>query len=323
MSTACVTTLTSRRVATRLADAFMEGEHHLRVTGAAAFESDPPSWRFEAWFEEAPDLGEFTRTVARFLGDEAIGLDFDHRLVADDDWVRRSLEDLPPVRAGRFVVHGAHDAAKVRSNEVALPIEASMAFGTGHHPTTLGCLLALDRWVARRAAARRRGRRRREPRMIDIGCGTGVLGLAVAKSAKLEVDAGDVDPDSVRIARENARLAGQSARMRVVCAAGTRHPTLGRASTYDLIAANILAEPLAALAQEIRRVAAPGATVILSGLLAWQARKVAGAYLARGFRLVSTRRIGDWTTLVVAAPGVRRGGRGHAGAPVVRPGGAL
>jgi ribosomal protein L11 methyltransferase len=306
MPTHLVTAATSERLATCLADALMEGEHHLPVSAAGAFEQAPPLWRFEAWFTAAPDLGEFTRTAARILGPEAADIRFDHRQVDDADWVAKSLEDLPPVRAGRFVVYGAHDRVKLRPNDVNLEIEASMAFGTGHHATTLGCLLALDRWVARQRATARPGPRRARRAILDIGTGTGVLALAIVKTTPRDAVAGDIDRESVRIARANARLAGAAHRVRVVEAAGIAHASIRARAPYPLVVANILARPLVALATDIARITVPGGTVILSGLLAWQARLVEAAYRMRGLHLVRRRIIGDWATLELARGRRRR-----------------
>jgi ribosomal protein L11 methyltransferase len=304
-----VTALMAEALATKLADALMEGEHHLDVAAAGAFEQAPPDWRFEAWFEAAPDGGEWTATVRRLLGPAADDVRFEHRTVDGTDWVAKSLDDLPPVRAGRFVVHGAHDRAKVRPNEIGVEIEASMAFGTGHHATTAGCLRALDLWAKRARASHRKGPRRRSPVMLDVGTGTGVLAIAAAKAARLRAVAGDNDREAVRIARENAKAAGVAGLVTVVEAAGTRHAAIRARAPYGLVVANILMGPLIAIAGELAAVTRPRGTLILSGLLAWQARAVEAAYLARGFRRVRRILIGDWATLELSAasPQARRG----------------
>lgn len=306
MPTHLVTAITTRDLATRLADTLMEGEHHLPVTAAGAFEQAPPDWRFEAWLTTAPDLGEFTRTMRAILGNAADAVAFEHRRVDDADWVRMSLDDLPPVRAGRFVVHGAHDRAKVPANAIALEIEAAMAFGTGHHATTLGCLLEIETWL----------RTHRAGHALDIGTGTGVLAIALARAAPMRVLAGDVDADAVRIARENVLLNRCRRRVDVVQAVGTAHPRVRASAPYLLVVANILAGPLIASAPSFSRAVAPGGTLILSGLLAWQALSVEGAYLSRGFRLARRRIIGDWATLVLVKRGAHVRGRA---ARIVRP----
>lgn len=298
MPTILITGLMSEALATRLADALMEGEHHLPLSAAGAFEAEPPLWRFEAWFTEAPDLGDFTQTGERILGAEFASLRFDHKQVEDADWVAKSLEDLPPVRAGRFVIFGAHDRHKIRANEWALEIEASLAFGTGHHPTTLGCLHAISDWIKTRQ--NRKGPRRADHRstILDVGTGTGILAIAVAKALKMDALAGDLDEDSVRIARENAQKAGVDAQLAVVKAAGTAHPLMRFNRPYPLVIANILAGPLLKLAPAFHEATAPAGTLILSGLLTWQARSIIGRYGAQGFTLVRKYAIGDWSTLV-------------------------
>lgn len=299
MTTVLCTTLTNEALATRLADGLMDGEHHLPLSAAGAFEAEPPLWRFEAWFTEAPDLGDFTMTGRRLLGPDFDQLRFDFKQVDDADWVAIALEDLPPVRAGRFVVHGEHDRHKLRPNEIGLEIEASLAFGTGHHPTTLGCLLAIDHWLKQQR--RRKGARIKTAsrRMLDVGTGTGVLALAFAKAAKADAIAGDLDREAVRIAGENAAKAGMAWRVGVVEAAGTAHPLIRFNGPYPLIVANILASPLMRLAPALHNANERGGTLILSGLLAWQARPVAARYQAQGYRLACRRIIGDWATLVL------------------------
>jgi ribosomal protein L11 methyltransferase len=247
--------------------------------------------------------------VRRLLGPEADRVRFEHKTVDATDWVAKSLDDLPPVRAGRFVVHGAHDRAKLRPNEIGIEIEASMAFGTGHHATTAGCLAALDLWAKRARAAGRKGPRQRAPAMLDVGTGTGVLAIAAAKAARTRAVAGDNDREAVRIALENAKAAGVASLVTVVEAAGTRHPAVRAGAPYGLMVANILMAPLIAIAGELAAVARPGGTLILSGLLAWQARAVEAAYLARGFRRARRTLIGDWATLqlTAASPRARRG----------------
>lgn len=298
--TVLVTALMPEALARRLADILMEGEHHLAIGAAGAFEQAPPDWRFEGWFEEAPDLGEFTATVRRILGADAAGIAFEHKHVPDVDWVAKGEEDLPPVRAGRFVVHGRHARPRVRPNDIGIEIEASVAFGTGHHGTTSGCLVELGRWAVRQAGRRRRGRRASRPLMgLDIGTGTGVLAIALAKSIPCRVLAGDVDPDAVRIAAENVRLNGVASRVRALRASGARDRLIACAGPYPVVVANILMGPLLAIAGDVARLTEPRGTVVLSGLLAWQARTVEAAYRARGFRSAGRRVIGDWATLTL------------------------
>jgi len=207
--------------------------------------------------------------------------------LADADWLALALSGLPPVRAGRFFVFGAHDRGRIPVNAVGLRIEAGAAFGTGHHGTTSGCLAAFDALLK----ARRFGR------VLDVGAGTGVLAIAAARTGSDVVVGTDIDRVSVRIARENAEI--NRAPARFVHASGLAHQAAARAGPYDLVFANILARPLVGLAPAIARSLAPGGVVILSGLLRSQARRVRAAYLAQGLRLRRRLDRDAWTTLVM------------------------
>ena len=210
--------------------------------------------------------------------------------LADADWLAMSLSGLPPVRAGRFFVHGAHDLGQVPANAVALRIEAGAAFGTGHHGTTVGCLQAWNDLIK----ARRFGK------VLDVGAGTGVLAIAAARTGARLARGTDIDAPSVRIARENATLNG--ARAEFVHASGLGHQRVRSAAPYDLVFANILAPPLVALAQDIRGALRPGGVAILSGLLRTQERRVLAAYRSRGFRLLRRIHRDAWATLVLERP---------------------
>jgi ribosomal protein L11 methyltransferase len=208
--------------------------------------------------------------------------------LADADWLAMALSGLPPVRAGRFFVYGAHDKGLAPPNTVNLRIEAGAAFGTGHHGTTVGCLSAYDALIK----ARRFGR------VLDVGCGTGVLAIAAARTGSPIAVGTDIDAPSVRIARENAQLNGAGARF--VLASGLGHRLVRQTAPYDLVFANILAPPLVALAQDIKGALKPGGVAILSGLLRTQARRVLAAYRSRGFRLVRRIHRDAWATLVLS-----------------------
>ncbi|RUZ92563.1 50S ribosomal protein L11 methyltransferase [Mesorhizobium sp. M7A.F.Ca.US.006.01.2.1] len=205
----------------------------------------------------------------------------------DIDWVAHSLEELKPVRAGRFFVHGAHDRRKRHSGEIAIEIEAGLAFGTGHHGTTAGCLEMLERVV-----------RREHPRnALDLGTGSAVLAIAVAKLAHIPVLATDIDPVAVRVAAANARLNHVKALVETVTAPGFHHPVFGKRAPFDLIVANILARPLMRLAQQMAGHIALGGSIVLSGILDRQRDAVISAYVGQNFRHVRTLHREGWVTI--------------------------
>ncbi len=209
------------------------------------------------------------------------------------DWVAEGLSGLPPVRAGRFLVHGRHVRSVRRANDIAIEIEAAQAFGTGHHGTTAGCLTAIEAALARRWTIRR---------AADIGTGTGLLAIAIARMAHVPVVATDIDPVATATARANARHNGVAAYVQAATAIGTGHALYRETGPFDLIVANILAGPLARLATDIRRIAAPGARIILSGLLPDQQRSVTAAYRNTGLRVAGARHVDGWLTLAFDRP---------------------
>lgn len=209
----------------------------------------------------------------------------------DRDWVRHSLEGLAPVVAGRFFLHGSHDRKRRRHGGVPFEIDAGTAFGTGHHGTTAGCLLALDAIL----------KRRRPQRILDLGCGTGVLAIAAALAAKRKTLATDIDPEAVRVTRLNAKLNGVAPLLNGVTAPGLKHTGIAHGAPYDLIFANILARPLISLAQGLTSILAPGGNLILSGLTRDQVRWVLAAYRNRSLIPAQTLFLGNWATLILAS----------------------
>jgi ribosomal protein L11 methyltransferase len=261
-------------------------------TAVAAFETeDGRTWLLEAYFSEPPDEDAIRELARPVVGDAIDGASFD--TLGRTDWVKASLDGLKPVRAWRFLVHGSHDREAVRSNDLAIEIEAALAFGTGHHGTTRGCLLALAAEL----------KRRRPRAMLDVGTGTGILAFAAAKALHGRVVAGDIDPEAIRTARENARLNGIAPWLSFYVGAGVRHALADRPGRFDLVTANILAGPLRRLSPSIARVLAPGGTLILSGLLERDVPGVLSAYAAQGLALRSRSVLEGWATLVL-----RRGG---------------
>ena len=209
--------------------------------------------------------------------------------VAARDWVAASLAELKPVTAGRFVVHGAHDRAAIPSHCVGIEIEAALAFGTGHHGTTRGCLLALDQIL----------RAHRPRRILDVGTGTGVLAIAAAKALHHRVLVSDIDARAVAVATENARINRVAPLIAVLHAPGLAARRVREHAPYDLVFANILLAPLRLLASPMARLMAPQARVILSGLLATQANAALAAYRSNDFALERRIVLDGWATLVL------------------------
>jgi ribosomal protein L11 methyltransferase len=260
-------------------------------SACAAFEDDAGRWQVAIHFRNAPDetvLRELVKLAAGQAAADALRIE----RVPPSDWVTLSLAGLRPVRAGRFVVHGAHNRADLRANDIGIEIEAALAFGTGHHGTTRGCLLALDQLT----------KRRRMLNVLDIGTGTGVLAMAAARLLRTHVAAGDIDPVAVRAARDNARQNHAASMTTFVCAAGVRAQAIRARGPYDLIFANILMGPLTRFAVPVRTLAAPGAHVVLSGLLPSHANAVIGIYGAQGFVLERRIVLEGWVTLVMRRP---------------------
>lgn len=257
------------------------------AAGVLAFE-DPgeKTWTIEVVTAVEPGKSEVEACAAgagvalRMLSVDAL---------PDIDWVKKSLADLPPIRAGRFFVAGGHDMDKAPGGGIALQIEAAQAFGTGSHPTTKGCLLVLDALAKKGAFVR----------PLDLGTGSGILAFAMAKMWHTRIVASDIDPISVATACDYARLNHVQNLVRFITADGFGNPTLRAGAPYDLIVANILAGPLVKLAGAISRHLMPGGVLVLSGLLAHQEPYVRAAYRANGLVLVSRRIIDGWATLTL------------------------
>ena len=257
-------------------------------TGTGIFEVEDGSglWEVGAYFTEAPDAAGLA-ILASMHGVK----DFLISEIPETDWVSHVRRELAPVEAGRFFVYGSHDADKVPAGRVPLLIEAAMAFGTGHHGTTLGCLRAFDRLL---------GEGFKGGSIIDVGCGTAVLAMAAAAVLPSKVLASDIDPVAVDVAEANVAANGLTGKVECVVAAGFDAPTLKENAPYDLIFANILKGPLIGLAPEMGPAVKTGGYVILSGILNEQADAVIEVYCANGFNLVQRDSIVDWTTLTLS-----------------------
>jgi ribosomal protein L11 methyltransferase len=277
---------TARQIAAYLAESLDAGD-----TVCAAFEGDDGRWQVAVHFRTGPDETELRRLVALVAGDAAAAA-LTIEPIAAENWVARSLAHLKPVRVGRIMVHGAHDRARLRANDIGIEIEAALAFGTGHHGTTRGCLLALSE-LAKRSRPRQ---------ALDIGTGSGVLAIAAARLLRTQVIAGDIDPVATRAAHNNARLNRAASMVVFSRAHGTRVPAVFAHAPYQLIFANILLGPLVRLAVPLRSLAAPGAYVVLSGLLPSHANAVLAIYRAQGFTLERRITLEGWLTLVMRRP---------------------
>ena len=242
-------------------------------------------WEVGAYFEDRPDRTALAVLSAAFGASEFVVSE-----LPDTDWVAHVRRELSPVEAGRFFVYGSHDADKVPEGRIALLIEAAMAFGTGHHGTTLGCLRALDMLVDQGVAPRN---------VADIGCGTAVLAMAAARLWDVPNFGTDIDPIAVEVAEANLAANGLTGRVNCLVAAGFDHPDLAKAAPFDLVFANILMGPLIDLAPDMARMTASGGHVILSGLLNEQAEEVIRIYTQSGFNLFDHQEIVDWSTLIL------------------------
>src|SRR5690242_7359621 len=274
---------TAKRITDVLTESLVEGN-----AAVAACEGPNGRWDITVHFAQAPDQHAIRELVTLSAGVEiARAIRFD--TVAPKDWVKATLLELVPVHAGRFIVHGRHDRARVPPNKLAIEIEAALAFGTGHHGTTRGCLLLLDHVL----------KSDRPRHLLDLGSGTGVLAIAAVKALHRKVLASDIDPASVKIAAENARLNGVGDLVETIRATGFSAPQFSRHAPFDLVLANILANPLRQLATPMAAHLSHRGHLILSGLLLPQANAVIAAYRARGLVLSRHIRLEGWSSLLM------------------------
>ena len=287
LSTAVAQLETDEQSAHRVADLAAESLHADEIA-VALVDIGAGRWRVAMHFRATPDEKIIRALTAAAAGNAAAkALRFER--VAATDWVRESLAGLAPVTAGRFIVHGAHDRARIPLNRIGIEIEAALAFGTGHHGTTRGCLLALDSLCKSHGGA--------PTRILDLGTGSGVLAIAAARALRQRVLATDVDGSAVRAARANTARNRAGSFVEVVKADGVTGPKLRERAPYDLVLANILLRPLQRLAAPLTRLTAPGARVVLSGLLASQANAAIAAY--RGLAVERRIDLDGWTTLIL------------------------
>jgi ribosomal protein L11 methyltransferase len=238
-------------------------------------------------YADAGEVNSVEGRIKAILADLSLSVPIEREVLPDVDWVTRSLEGLKPVRAGRFFVHGAHDRDQRQDGDIAIEIEAGLAFGTGHHGTTAGCLEMLENVVTAE-----------QPKnALDLGTGSAVLAIALARIADIPVLATDIDPVAVEVAAANVALNGVSKRVETVTATGFDHPVFARRRPFDLIVANILAGPLIEIAPDMAAHVKEGGSLILSGILDRQEPAVVAAYLAAGFRHVRTTHLDGWVTI--------------------------
>jgi len=271
---------------------------------ASVAEEAQGCWSVALHFRGRPQE-EAVRALIGLVAGGSVAEKLAFELLAPTDWVRKSQEGLSPVQAGRFVVHGSHHRGRFAPNRRTIEINPGLAFGTGHHASTLGCLLALDTFAKHDTHQRQIGShraRRNNAAVLDVGTGSGVLAIAAAKAVRRPIVAGDMDARATAVARANTRLNGVLAQVEIVRAAGLADQRFFKRSPYRLILANIVLGPLRELATPIATFLAPRGCVVLSGLLAAQGRPALASYRTRG--LVLRRRIvlGGWITLVLARP---------------------
>jgi ribosomal protein L11 methyltransferase len=270
----------ARRLADRFAEAFFADEAAVSLVDAGQ-----GRWCVTCYFRANINEAAVRALTISTAGAAGKALRFER--IAAKDWVAESLLGLKPIAAGRFVVHGAHDRGRAPPNRIGIEIEAALAFGTGHHGSTRGCLLALDQ-LGKVAKARR---------LLDLGSGSGVLAIAAARAFRRRVLASDIDAHAVRVARDNARLNGSAALVHVCRADGLAAADIRAGAPFDLVFANILLAPLQKLAAPLTRIVAPRGRVILSGLLNAQANAARAAY--PNFKLERRIMLEGWTTLVL------------------------
>jgi ribosomal protein L11 methyltransferase len=290
ISTTYVARLAAEEAVARRICAYLSELLDPAEAACAGFVQPGGHWQVELHFTARPDAAALHRMIA-----DASSAAVARRLVVEKvparNWIKTSLAGLKPVEAGRFVIHGAHDRDRVPANRIGIEIEAATAFGTGHHGTTRGCLLALDDIA----------KRQRPRHVLDLGTGSGVLAIAAAKLLRTPVLATDIDIHAVRAARGNAHSNGVGGLVETVRAAGLNAPQTAARAPFDLVLANILLAPLQRLAAPLARSLSPNARVVLSGVLGTQAEAAVAAYRTHGIMLERRIPLDEWVTLVMVA----------------------
>ena len=280
-----LTTLPGKSQAEALGEALEALEPAPTGVGVFEVEDGKGIWEVGGYFLDAPDDIDLALLSAAFGAGPFVVSE-----VPDQDWVAKVRRELPPVEAGRFFVYGSHDAALLPEGRIGLLIEAAMAFGTGHHGTTLGCLRAYDRLL---------DDGQRFDNVLDLGCGTAVLAMSAARMGAAHVLASDIDPVAVEVALANVKANGLVGRVACVESIGFDSPVLRAGALFDLIFANILKGPLIELAPDMAAHLAPGGRAILSGLLVEQADEIVEVYQGQGLALETREDLGEWSALTL------------------------
>ena len=280
-----LTTLPGKSQAEALGEALEELDPAPTGVGVFEVEDGKGIWEVGGYFLDAPDDIDLALLSAAFGAGPFVVSE-----VPDQDWVAKVRRELPPVEAGRFFVYGSHDAALLPEGRIGLLIEAAMAFGTGHHGTTLGCLRAYDRLV---------NDAQRFDNVLDLGCGTAVLAMSAARMGAASVLASDIDPVAVEVALANVKANGLEGRVGCVESIGFDSPVVQAGAPFDLIFANILKGPLIELAPDMAAHLAPGGRAILSGLLVEQADEIVEVYQGQGLALETREDLGEWSALTL------------------------
>jgi ribosomal protein L11 methyltransferase len=284
-------TLTAAFPEARRISNFLERDYGDAGVAVSLDERADGLWSVDAYFE-AGAAEEIAAAVRDGLGSDAFGAPLDVATLPDEDWVAAGHAALKPIAAGRFLLHGSHDRWRVPAAAMRIEIDAGRAFGTGHHPTTTGTLFTLDRLM----------QRWRFKRPLDLGTGSGVLAIAMAKVLRRPVVATDIDPVAIAVARENAQRNGVAGFLRFATAPGVEARIIRDGAPFDLVAANILAEPLMALAPRLAPLVTKRGILVLSGLLPYQRERVVAAYRAQGMRLAAARIFDGWAVLLLRKP---------------------
>ncbi|MDB2334542.1 50S ribosomal protein L11 methyltransferase [Planktomarina temperata] len=280
-----LTTLPGKSQAEALGEALEALEPAPTGVGVFEVEDGKGIWEVGGYFLDAPDDIDLALLSAAFGAGSFVVSE-----VPDQDWVAKVRRELPPVEAGRFFVYGSHDAALLPEGRIGLLIEAAMAFGTGHHGTTLGCLRAYDRLL---------DDGQRFDNVLDLGCGTAVLAMSAARMGAAHVLASDIDPVAVEVALANVKANGLVGRVSCVESIGFDSPVLRAGAPFDLIFSNILKGPLIELAPDMAAHLAPGGRAILSGLLVEQADEIVEVYQGQGLALETREDLGEWSALTL------------------------